>query len=131
MEEPLTSQKASKERAGRGGGNSCPSMADQALNFFARPHHRLVSFTTEPRTGDQAFYLQVLGDIQDQNYSPDLEGEDIIVTFVPSKQLSANTVNCKEYYQLATKGLSSAFLRVSRSHRNENTVLKPTKWLRS
>lgn len=48
----------------------------------------------EPRTGDQAFYSQVLGDIQDPNYSPDLEGEDIIVTFVPSKRLTISK-HCK------------------------------------
>lgn len=119
--------------AGRGGSNSCPSMVDQAPNFFTRPHHRLLSFTTEPRTGDQAFYTQVLGSIQDPNYSTDLDGKDIIVTFVPSKQptISKHCSNCKEYYELATKGLSSSFLRVSQGHRNENTVLKPTKWLRS
>ena len=56
--------------------------------------HRIVSFTTETRTGDQAFYSQVLGDIQDPNYSPDLEGEDIIVTFVPSNWLTISK-HCK------------------------------------
>lgn len=108
-------------------------MVDQVPNFFTRPHHRLLSFTTEPHTGGQAFYTQVLEGIQGPNYSTDLDNKDIIVTFVPSKRLtiSKHCVNCKEYSELATKGLSFSFLGVRQGRRNENTVLKPTKWLRS
>lgn len=78
-----------KQRAGQEG-VSGPCVADQAPDFFARPHHRLLSFTTEPCTGDHLLYTGLRGAL-DPNYSTDL---DIIVTVVPSKRLTISK-HCK------------------------------------